>query len=583
MKNILIRVFPVLILFSVFVSCKGQNTGISDKDLQKLFEQEKKNEDRAKYGDNKTRIVVISEAGEVSRIGSWINKRIEEKAQESLRKLTDKTLTERYKSGDKSVVKQITGILKGNDTNAKRDIYTGLSRNYDESEDYNITEPELIETILQNVQRDEDEESVIQLAGYMRLPGYAQAFENRLLSGKSHDIDRLVFWLGYDGKSIKTLDYVTDLILSSKINLEEEHYVMSGLENFAQNGDVQIKNRVFELCLDIYNRKIIRKEKFEEMKSVWSSDNPAADLIDILFASSDKRVIPVATGFFEKGISTDAALNVLIRIEGDKHKDKVLDLLNDKDKYYDALDPAVTLYRKTKDKSVVEQVLVNFQKMKKPADYETDRVVNALTEMGATEYFGKLEEILKDKELINSLRQSYELTKGSVEDVAADLYKMGVVDKPFAGEVIDKAKKKSEGDESQGYLFNFLSVAGIYLWFDAEVGMVPVDYDELLKSLTKNSNGKFENIGIWMDAKTGAADNVDYYIYLMANNKIYISHPEDIGDWYDVEAVLQLLNTALADSGLKERYVFIDTGDQTVQIMFGPEENVKSFAEKYGL
>jgi hypothetical protein len=583
MKIMSVRAFSVLILFSFFVSCKGQNTGISEKDLQKLFKQEKWNEDRAKYGDNKTKIVVISEANEVNRIGSWIDKRIEEKTQENLQRLTDKTLPERYKSGDKSVVKQIIVILNGNDTKAKHDIYYGLSRNYDEPEDYSISEHELIETILQSIQRDEDEESVVQLAGSMRLPGYAQAFENRLLSGKSHDIDRLVFWLGYDGKSIKTLDYVSDLILNGKINLEEQYYVMSGLENFAQYGDTQVKNRVFELCLDIYNRKIIRKERFEEIKKVWSSDNPATGLIDVLFASSDKRVIPIAAEFFEKGISTDAALNALIRIEGDKHKDKVLDLLNDKDKYFDGLDPAVTLYRKTNDKSIAEQILVNFQKRKESADHETDRVVNALTEMGATEYFGKLEEILKDKELINSLRQSYELTKGRVEDVASDLYQMGVVDKPFAGAIIEKAKKKSEGDESQGYLFNFLSVSGIFMWFDAEVGMVPVDYDELLKSLTKNSNGKFENIGIWMDARSDASDKVEYYIYLKANNRIYVAHPEDIGDWYDVEAVLQLLNTALADSGLKERYVFIDTGDQTVQIMFGPEENVNAFAKKYGL
>lgn len=578
-----IRATLVLLLFSVFVSCKGQNTGISDKDLQKLFEQEKRNEDRAKYGDNKVNIVVISESGEVRRIGSWISKKIEEQERENQQKLTGKTLPERYKSGDKSVVKQMIDILKGIDSEAKQEIYSGLSRNYDEPDDYSITEPELIEAILQNVKKNEDEESAVQLAGYMKLPGYAQVFEERLLSGNSQDIDRLVFWLGYDGKSIKTLDYVSGLILKSKINLEEQYYVMSGLENFAQNGDTQIKNRVFELCLEIYNSKLIKEEKFEEIKKSWSSDNPAIGLINVLFATGDKRVIPVATEFLEKGISTDAALNVLIRLEGEKHKDKVLGLLKDKDKFYDALDPAVTLYRINNDKTIIEQVLINFQKLKEPADYEIERIVNTLIEMGATEYFGKLEEILKDKELINSLRRSYEITKGSVEDVAKDLYEMKVVDKPFAGIIIEKAKKESEGDGNQGYLFNFLSVSGIYLWFDAEVGMVPVDYDELIRSLSNNSNGKFENIGIWMDAKTDDEYNTIYYIYLTANGKIYIAHPEDIGDWYDVEVVLQLLNTALTDSGLKERYVFIDTGDQTVQIMFGLEESIKSFVEKYDL
>ena len=52
--------------------------------------------------------------------------------------------------------------------------------------------------------------------------------------------------------------------------------------------------------------------------------------------------------------------------------------------------------------------------------------------------------------------------------------------------------------------------------------------------------------------------------------------PEDTGDWYDVDLVLKLMNAVVSDSNLKERFVFIDTGDQTVQIIFGPKENTNS-------
>ncbi len=582
MKRILNLTFFLSVL--IFTGCKSQEkTNLSDKELQNLIEQEKNTENRAKYGSSNQEIIIISDVQEVDKLLKQYDEIRKNKQTELTNKHKNKSLSERYKTGDKTVVPQIITILKGTDSKQKRELYNSLSRNFDESDDYNITEPELIRIILGNIDKPDDENSVIQLAGYMQLPGYVEVFENHLLSGKSKDIGRLVFWLGKEGSSIRALDYAGKLILTSKVDLEKDYWIMSGLEGFSQGGSEEVKKKTFELCFEIYNRKLISKSRFEEMKSSWSSGNPAYGLTNILLNHGDKQIIPFANELIKDGINKDQALNALIRLEGAKHKQLVMDNLNKKDSYYDALSPATMLYKITKDKALVESILKNFEKRNDLEDYSYQRIVSTLVEMGATEYLVNPGQIVKSNTVAASLKQFYELTKGSVEDVASDLFNMGVIDKPVPKETIEKAKAKNESDDSEGNTFNLLNEVGIFHWFDAETGIVPVDYDELILTLSKNSNGKFENIKAWMFASEKPDNTYTYRVCLYANNKVYIANPPDIGDWYEVETVLALLNTALKDSGLKERYVFIDTGDQTVQVMFGEEDKVKLFAEKYKL
>lgn len=568
----------------LITSCNGQETnGISEKDLLKLFEQEKRNEERAKYGGKSSAIEVISDPQEVEKLKTYIANKNSEKKAEELEKLQNKTITERYKAGDKSVVPTMIEVLKGDDQKAKKEIYINLDRNYDEPDDYQISEPELISAILDNISIPEDEKLVIQLAGIMNLPGYPDVFEKHLLSGNAKDIDRLVYWLGRDAKSAKTLDFIENLVLSNNFDFEKYPYVMSGLEEFSESTDSLIKRKSFEISLEIYHRKLIPKESFEEIESVWSSSNPAINLTEILFKSEDQRVIPIANEFLKKGLCEQKALIALIGLEGEKHESSVYKLLKDEDTFFDGLWPAEKLYAITQDKKIVETILIQFEKREKHTGYLIDRIVSSLISMGATEYFSDLENILKNTSLISSLSSAYELTKGSAEAVANDLYKLGVVDTPFPPEVIAKAKQKTENYGSTSYIYEFLNVSGIYQWFDAETGFVPVDYDHLIMDFSKNSNHKLSNITVWMDAVEDKNYNFEYKIYVSANEKIYVMTPEDIGDWYDVEMTMKLMNTILEDSKMVERFIFIDTGDQTVQIIFGPKNNVDQFIKKYKL
>ena len=578
------KILTLIVTILIVASCKGQEKNkISDKDLQKLYEQEIRNEERAKYGNQKTKVKIISKTKEVEHLKKYIQKKNEERKLKELKELKNKTLTERYKAGDKSVIPQIIEILKSNNKEARKNIYLALNKSYDDPENYTIQDSELIKTIFDNINIIEDQKHIIQLAGYMKFPNYTHTFKYLLLSGKSENVNRLIYWLSQDGKSTKVLDFIEQLILEDDFDFNKYDYVMSGLEGFAENGNINAQKKVVEICLTIYHKNLIPNDNFVKMKNSWSSSNPAISLTNILFKYGDKRVIPIAHDFLKKEIDEEGALTALIRIEGETQKQLLFQYLKDKDKFFEGLYPAIKMYQLTHDDKIITTILLEFERRKEYPDYLVDRIVSTLIEMEPVGYFDKLDKVLHNKRLIKLLKESYELTKGSVQEIANDLFEFGVVDKPFSKEIIDKAKEQTEYDGSNGYIYNFLTVSGIYQWFDAETGFVPVDYDNLIKEFAKNSNGKLVTIDVWMDVAIDEDYKVDYKIYLSANERIYIVKPEDIGDWYDVDLILNLMNTVLSDSKLKERYIFIDTGDQTVQILFGPKDKVNLFAKKYKL
>jgi hypothetical protein len=89
---------------------------------------------------------------------------------------------------------------------------------------------------------------------------------------------------------------------------------------------------------------------------------------------------------------------------------------------------------------------------------------------------------------------------------------------------------------------------------------------------------------VWMDAK-GNSDGESFYytITVISNNKVFVASPPDIGDWYDVMTVNAILNKLLEDLNSKERFVSIETGDQTVQYIFGNPEKIEELVKKYNL
>lgn len=119
-----------------------------------------------------------------------------------------------------------------------------------------------------------------------------------------------------------------------------------------------------------------------------------------------------------------------------------------------------------------------------------------------------------------------------------------------------------------------LMMAGHVTSFDAETDRFPNEHDSALRALAP----------LVRPALTGAVfeevfptDEDDaYQLIAYLDGKRYHTPARNLGDWYDVEAMLRLLNTMLVDRDRVERFASLHTDDQTAWIVGGPQPAITS-------
>ena len=128
---------------------------------------------------------------------------------------------------------------------------------------------------------------------------------------------------------------------------------------------------------------------------------------------------------------------------------------------------------------------------------------------------------------------------------------------------------------------DYISEMGNIYWFDVETGTFPNDHHHLLANIAALSDMQ----GAAFMETPPAEDEMEsasYRITAQFNGKDYQQIAENYGDWYDVEAVLMLLNRIAVDNPLESRFVTLLTGDQTA-IVWVIDNNKLDRLQKEGL
>jgi hypothetical protein len=106
--------------------------------------------------------------------------------------------------------------------------------------------------------------------------------------------------------------------------------------------------------------------------------------------------------------------------------------------------------------------------------------------------------------------------------------------------------------------------AGHAFWFDVETGRFPNEHDALLRSLAALVTPLH---GVVFEEHAPLNDEGPYELVAYSDSWIYRLPAENLGDWYDVDAVLRLLNTLLEDKGASERFAPLATNDQSIVVV----------------
>lgn len=124
---------------------------------------------------------------------------------------------------------------------------------------------------------------------------------------------------------------------------------------------------------------------------------------------------------------------------------------------------------------------------------------------------------------------------------------------------------------------SMLAVAGHVYAFDAETDQFPNEHDALLRKLAPLVQPALADTVF--EEQFPDAEDGPYRLIAYLDGKRYQMQARNLGDWYDVDAVLLLLNTILADRGRSERFANLHTGDQVALVVGGPQTAITSAFE----
>lgn len=117
-----------------------------------------------------------------------------------------------------------------------------------------------------------------------------------------------------------------------------------------------------------------------------------------------------------------------------------------------------------------------------------------------------------------------------------------------------------------------LARLGRLIMFDLETGMWPNEHDDLVLEFAAASAGTFQPTCVLQTVTPpdfqGADTEYAYTLEFIHDGWSYKAHPKHLGDWYDVEAVLQMIHRALDDIAERRRFCLLDTGGQCVIFAF---------------
>lgn len=115
---------------------------------------------------------------------------------------------------------------------------------------------------------------------------------------------------------------------------------------------------------------------------------------------------------------------------------------------------------------------------------------------------------------------------------------------------------------------------GRALQFDTETGIYPNEHDSLLRRLSALAPSAFGE-AVFAE-ETGANADGPYQLHAWREGQRWSTEARNLGDWYDVEAVVGMLNSLARSAESSVRWVVLMTEDQTAMVVAAPQDALEN-------
>ena len=437
--------------------------------------------------------------------------------------------------------------------------------------------PELVSGLLK--QLDDADANVVKAAiecrGRLELPGAHEKLITLLARPDAPHRQRILFWLSKGPLTPELLDVaLRSRALAVDPNSPPD---TSLLQAFARSDEPVLRERARQELIRILEmwpdegRTGFRGDRISLVEALADSSGP--DDLDWLRAAAGRE-----RGYYARGL-----LARLVTLEGDAGYDRLEAMLADPARRNDAIDVAGAAFAGSGDQRIVSMLVTATA----GADAETVlRTSNVLLEIGGVEARTQAAALVSRMGPTQAEHFQGRLLTSSLEELAGAIAGAGVISAAAQerAQVELQAAPDHAGAEPPG-LFEFLLSSGCALMFDAETGELPCRHDRLLQDFAAASDGMFQPEAVHQEWLQQDEDDFEgeYLLRFVHQDRMYTGRLRNYGDWYDVERTLEIVNRALSDAGVAQRFVALDTGDQTAAFVCADPAKLGPLAQKFHL
>lgn len=385
---------------------------------------------------------------------------------------------------------------------------------------------------------------------------------------------RIAFWLGRLFPSLDTVRALTEV--DPKKRAPADYWLIQGYGQLLKAKDDAVAKAARD-ALPAFASSVPARMRYDQ-----------GFVRELLKPAATKAMLPLLEDIVANAkdpIARGGALEAIARIQGAGAADLLLGHLKTRQlrrSVFAGLKHAITDANR---ESVWKRLAAEYGSMKKDATlrrYELEFLLRFFR----PESRGVLAKTYVRLQKSTKMWLVWELRGLKLAEVLRAFHAGGVLSQPTDADMLRIDKRVSEyGDTAESdRLYAALSEMGVLASFDAESDEIPCRHDRLIRSTFADaSGGKFRPTHvrqIWHQ-KNKNDRTAPYTVEFTFGKHRYRFPAENMGDWYDLKAVLTGVNAALKHEGLAERFVALEPNGQFAAFLFTDPKRLAPLAQKY--
>ncbi|WP_417367942.1 hypothetical protein [Flavobacterium beibuense] len=559
--------------------------------------------DRIRTEHNVPQLFIVSDKNDVTQINQYVDYLNSEKnrREDESNQLED-SLGRRYRRGDKSAISEIIEILRNADSLAISDLSNKMFYGSYTTEDSVLYLDDSIEEVLfPLIKNPELELEVVNFMGCLKVNGYVDLFESRLLSGES-TVDEFIFrFLGLDAKSEKALDYFLAKKLKGNI-----HILSEGLISFLKKGSFQIKSKVLNFMIEFVENNPV-KECFFTVKTVTTHDYIETKSFSLKENNEWNIISSYIYSIIVYGNKehTNRLINNLLKdLDNFTNREEYKTFLK---KQYDEI--LFTAFDTPKQVEIIKNtdlnthvlvsnsfsrfsnIVLSYKKFEKELYIAVFKKFNSHEEITLRlartfvlkfkylpDFIELTQENITHKEAKQEMIEYYNLINQTEEVMDKYLEENGLV-KNISGTV---APEEFVLLYDEFPVFKSLEKEGIIMKF---LNDVEDFYDEVILNFVALTKGKLSGVkASWDFPYNRFRGKTEIRVFVTYKDKCYILILESNRYKYDETSILNLINVLLREEDIKEEFVAINSISKSLSFyIFGDRKKVEKLINDYRL